>query len=173
MNENGTVVQYGSAEGDYITDVFTGKAVTFIDRAESNDAQPFFLALTLTAPHGGGARNGPATPAPRHAGMFAGEQAPRPPSFNEADVSDKPPAVRNQPLLTAAQVADIDYEYQTRLESLQAVDEGVGRIVEALAARGELGNTYIVFTSDNGYHLASTGSSTGSSRCTRRTSGCR
>lgn len=153
MNENGAVVQYRSAEEDYITDVFMGKAVDFIDRAEANDAQPFFLALTLTAPHGGGQRNGPATPAPRHAGMFAGATAPRTPSFNETDVSDKPPAVRNQPLLTGAQVAEIDYEYQTRLEAMQSVDEGIGRIVDTLAARGELDNTYIVFTSDNGYHL--------------------
>ncbi|HVK07645.1 MAG TPA: sulfatase, partial [Gemmataceae bacterium] len=153
MNENGTVVQYGADEEDYITDVFTGKAVDFIDRAETDDARPFFLTLTLTAPHGGNARNGPPTPAPRHAGMFAGATAPRTPSFNEADVSDKPPAVRNQPLLTDAQVADIDYEYQTRLESLQAMDEGIGRIIDTLAARGELDNTYVVFTSDNGYHL--------------------
>jgi Sulfatase len=126
--------------------------VDFINRAEANDAQPFFLQFTPTAPHGF-ERNGPATPAPRHVGMFAGAQAPRTPSFNEADVSDKPPAVRNLPLLTAAQIAAIDSEYQTRLEALQALDEGIGQIVDTLAAQGELENTYIVFTSDNGYHL--------------------
>lgn len=153
MNENGTVVQHRDREEDYITDVLTAKAVDFINRAEANDAQPFFLQFTATAPHAGAGRNGPATPAPRHAGMFAGVQAPRTPSFNEADISDKPPAVRNQPLLTAAQIAAIDHEHQTRIEALQAVDEGVARIVDTLAARGELENTYIVFTSDNGYHL--------------------
>jgi arylsulfatase A-like enzyme len=153
LNENGAVVQYGADEKDYITDVFTAKAVDFINRAEANDDQPFFLQFNPNAPHSGVNRNGPATPAPRHVGMFAGAQAPRTPSFNEADVSDKPPAVRNLPLLTAAQIAAIDQEYQTRIEALQAVDEGIGQIIDTLAARGELENTYVVFTSDNGYHL--------------------
>jgi len=153
LNENGTVVQYGAEEQDYITDVFTDKAVDFINRAEANDDQPFFLQFIPTAPHSGSLPNGPATPAPRHAGMFAGAQAPRTPSFNEADVSDKPPPIRNFPLLTDAQIAAIDHEYQTRLESLQSLDEGIARIIETLAANGELENTYIVFTSDNGYHL--------------------
>jgi arylsulfatase A-like enzyme len=153
LNENGAVVQYGTDEKDYITDVFTAKAVDFINRAEANDDQPFFLQFHPTAPHAGAGRNGPATPAPRHAGMFAGAQAPRTPSFNEADVSDKPPDVRNLPLLTAAQIAAIDNEYRTRIESLQALDEGIGQIIDTLAARGELQDTYVVFTSDNGYHL--------------------
>jgi N-acetylglucosamine-6-sulfatase len=153
LNENGTVVQYGAEEQDYITDVFTSKAVDFINRAEANDDQPFFLQYTPTAPHADNIPQGPATAAPRHVGMFAGVQAPRTPSFNEADVSDKPPPIRNFPLLTTAQIAAIDHEYQTRLESLQSLDEGIAQIVETLAARGELENTYIVFTSDNGYHL--------------------
>ncbi len=153
LNENGQVVQYGSAPEDYVTDVLTEKAIDFINRAESNDDQPFFLTFTPTAPYSGSVPNGPPTPAPRHVGMFAGAQAPRTPSFNEADVSDKPPPIRNFPLLTSAQIAAIDHEYQTRLESLQSLDEGIEQIVETLAARGELENTYIVFTSDNGYHL--------------------
>jgi N-acetylglucosamine-6-sulfatase len=33
------------------------------------------------------------------------------------------------------------------------VDESIERIIGALSARGELENTYIFFTSDNGYHL--------------------
>ena len=136
-----------------MTDVLTAEAVDFIDRAEANDAQPFFLTFTPGAPHGDRARNGPPVPAPRHAGMFAGAQAPRTPSFNEADISDKPPPIGTAPLLTAAQITAIDSEYQLRLEALQAVDEGIGRIIDTLAARGELDNTYIVYTSDNGYHL--------------------
>ena len=153
LNENGTVVAYGSDPEEYATDVLTNKVIDFIDRAEANDDQPFFLTFTPSAPHADSVPNGPATPAPRHAGMFAGAMAPRTPSFNEADVSDKPLPIRNFPLLTDTQIAAIDHEYQTRIESLQSLDEGIERIVEALAERGELENTYIVFTSDNGYHL--------------------
>src|SRR5262249_32795406 len=81
---------------------------------------------------------GPPTPALRHQGLFADAKAPRPPSFNEADMSDKPPALAALPLLSAAQVAAIDGEYRARLEALQAVDEGIERIVEALEELGEL-----------------------------------
>jgi N-acetylglucosamine-6-sulfatase len=153
LNENGTVVRYGGAPSDYSADVLTGKVVDFIERAEAEDAQPFFVFFAPSAPHGDGVPNGRATPAPRHKGMFQGVAAPRPPSFNEADVSDKPAPIRDLPPLTAQQIAGIDIEYQTRLEALQAVDEGIEKIVNTLAGHGELENTYIFFTSDNGYHL--------------------
>jgi arylsulfatase A-like enzyme len=151
LNENGTRVAYGNAPSDYSTDVLTEKVIDFIGRTEENE--PFFVFFAPAAPHGDGVPNGPATPAPRHKGMFAGTQAPRTPSFNEADVSDKPPAISSLPLLTAAQITAIDSEYQTRLESLQSVDEAVESIVNKLAALGQLENTYVIFTSDNGYHL--------------------
>lgn len=150
LNENGAQVVYGADPGDYSVDVLTQKVIDFIDRAED---EPFFVFFAPAAPHGDNVPNGPATPAPRHKGMFAGVQAPRRPSFNEADVSDKPPAISSLPLLTAAQITAIDSEYQTRLESLQSVDEAVESIVNRLAALGKLENTYLIFTSDNGYHL--------------------
>ncbi len=153
LNENGVDVQYGDSEQDYITDVFAEKAVDFLASAEENDDQHFFLFVAPTAPHNGMGRNGPPTPAPRHLGTFAGIQAPRPPSFNEADVSDKPPGFRDLPLLTPQQIEALDLEHQARVESLQSVDEAVEQIVTALELLGELDNTYIFFTSDNGYHL--------------------
>lgn len=151
LNENGTQIFYGSDPTDYSVDVLTHKVIDFIDRTAEHE--PFFVFFAPAAPHGDNVPNGPATPAPRHKGMFAGVRAPRPPSFNEADVSDKPPAISSLPLLTAAQIAAIDHEYQTRLESLQSLDEAVERIVNRLAALGKLENTYLIFTSDNGYHL--------------------
>ncbi len=90
VNENGSVVSYGSAPSDYITDVLAEKALAFIDSSEGSDDQPFFLVLSMNAPHSGVAPNGAPQPAPRHVGAFAHLSAPRPPSFNEADVSDKP-----------------------------------------------------------------------------------
>src|SRR5207253_4494905 len=86
---------------------------------------------------------------------------PTPPSFNEADVSDKPTSIRNRPLLTQARINAIRENYQQRLESLLAVDEGVAQIVQALQSTGALDNTYIVYTSDNGFlhgeHRVATG----------------
>lgn len=153
INDNGTVIHFGDQPEDYSTDVLTERVVSFLDQAESNDDQPFFAFFAPGAPHAHGMRNGPPIPAPRHLGTFDGLTAPRTPSFNEADVSDKPPHIRNLPLLTDVQIAAIDRQYQSRVESLQSVDEGVERIINALAERGELENTYIFFTSDNGYHL--------------------
>ena len=93
---------------------------------------------------------GHAKPAARHIGAFEGAPLPLPPSFNEADVSDKPLTIRNTQPMDASQVDSIHDFYRCELESLQAVDEGVQRIVDALAATGELDSTLLVFTSDNG-----------------------
>ena len=72
--------------------------------------------------------------------------------FNEADVSDKPAGIRNRPLMTRRRRSPrVRENYQQRLESLLAVDEAVGADRQPLAATGELDNTYIIFTSDNGF----------------------
>jgi N-acetylglucosamine-6-sulfatase len=153
MTENGRVVSYGARPEDYRTDVLTGKAVSFIEARPRNASPPFFIYFSVPAPHADRPGDGPAIPARRHLGALGDVSAPRPPSFNEADVDDKPTEIRQRPMLTDGQVAEIDEEYRTRVESLLAVDEAVERLVGALSARGELANTYIVFTSDNGYHL--------------------
>jgi N-acetylglucosamine-6-sulfatase len=157
VNENGTPRAYGAAPASYQTDVLTEKALAIV-RARAPQAQPFFLSLAYLAPHSGGPRetDDPANiatpvPAPRHRNRFAAEALPQPPSFNEADVSDKPAAIRNRPLLGPRRIAAIRESYQQRLESLLAVDEGVARIVGELERLGELNRTLIVFTADNGF----------------------
>lgn len=147
LNENGTSVSYGHADADYLTDVISDKAVDFIRRSVTDHpTQPFFAYVATYAPHL------PATPAPRHADTFPGLRAPRTGSFNEADVSDKPAWVRDAPLLTDEQVALIDEQYRKRRQSLLAVDDLVKRVIDTLTELGQLENTYVFFTSDNGYH---------------------
>jgi N-acetylglucosamine-6-sulfatase len=157
LNENGTTVNYGTGVANYQTDVYARKAVGLI-AAQAADPRPFFLSVAFLAPHAGGPRDpddpaGQATPspAPRHRNLFRTQPLPAPPSFNEADVSDKPAAIRNRPLLTTARINKIRENYQQRLESLLAVDEAVAQIVNQLAAIGKLDQTYIIFTSDNGF----------------------
>ncbi len=146
LNENGKQVAYGKTPQDYGTDVYFGKALDFIKRSAQGN-QPYFIYLAPYAPHA------PYTPAPRHANLFPGVKAPRTPNYNEADVSDKPAYIRDRPLLNQKQETTIDEAYRKRLQALQAVDEGIKAIVDQLKANGQLNNTYIFFTSDNGYHL--------------------
>jgi hypothetical protein len=83
--------------------------------------------------------------------MFASMPLPTSAAFNEVDVSDKPVGIRNRPLLTPTRINAIRENYQQRLESLLAVDEGVAQIVQALQTTGQLDDTYVVYTSDNGF----------------------
>jgi arylsulfatase A-like enzyme len=85
---------------------------------------------------------------------MANARLPRPRSFNEPDISDKPAfRRRHSPRLTHAAIAQITANYRARRESLLAVDEGVRDIVGALKRNGVLDRTYILFTSDNGFLL--------------------
>jgi len=146
LNENGKQVDYGATPQDYGTDVYAGKALKFI--ADSAKAKkPFFLYLAVYAPHG------PATVAPRYEGMFADVQVPRSPAFNQSDVSKMPRYIQRLPLLSEEEITSADRYRGKRLASLQAVDEAIGKILKTLEETGELANTYVVFTSDNGFHL--------------------
>jgi N-acetylglucosamine-6-sulfatase len=162
MNQQGRVVFHGSTPGQYQSDFYTAKAVDFITRRGRTAAaggKPFFLFVTYLAPHWGYTVEPgdplslqTAVPAPRHKGRFAGQSLPASPAFNEADMSDKPASMRSRVPLTPAQVSDLQVAYQQRLESLLAVDEGVGRIINALQGVGVLQNTLVIYTSDHGWY---------------------
>jgi arylsulfatase A-like enzyme len=124
LNENGEVNSYGKRPKDYINDVLSNKAIEYI-RGSVDSSDPFFLYLAPPAPHL------PATPAKRHRNAFAEEEAPRPPSFNEEDVSDKPLWLRNRQRISEAEVSNIDKRYHRRLESLLAVDEMVASLIKS------------------------------------------
>lgn len=146
LNENGKQVTYRNAPADYGTDVYANKAMDFIKRM-ARDGKPFFVYYSAYAPHE------PATPAPRHANLFADVKAPRTPNFNESDVSDKPQYLRSRQPLADKDIAEIDQVYRKRLQSLMAVDDAIENIVETLRSSNQLDNTYIFFASDNGFHL--------------------
>jgi N-acetylglucosamine-6-sulfatase len=85
--------------------------------------------------------------------VFADLQLPRPPSFNEPDISDKSRFFADNPLLSEADIESLQQKYRLRIQSLQSVDDLVEAIVQKLEATGQLDNTYIFFASDNGFHL--------------------
>src|SRR5215204_2300262 len=152
LSENGKIVSYDPGSF-YMTDVLTDRAVDFIHDPNGHvpsfllPNRPFFMWLGTTAPHQ------PADPAPRHADALPDLSMPRPPSFDEDDVSDKPAWIRDNPPLDPEQIAYAEDLYRKRLQSMLAVDDMIGRLLDALRKSGELDNTYVFFTSDNGFHF--------------------
>lgn len=145
INDDGTIKHYGTSESDYKTDVLSRETEAFISDSVSQ-SKPFFAYVAPIAPHL------PSRPAPRDAHTYDGLKAPRLSSFDEAVVSDKPPWIRQLPNLTPDQIAAIDKRHEYRVESLQAVDDLVEGVVDTLNGTGAMGNTYVFFTSDNGWH---------------------
>jgi arylsulfatase A-like enzyme len=151
VSDNGSPVAYGSAPSDYQTDVLAGRAEDFIrEWHERGDARPFFLSLAPLAPHLESVCEPlRVRPAPRHEGSVA-LPLPRPPSFNERAMGDKPAWMRR---LSPLPPATLQSMYADRIASLRAVDDMVGRLARRLRASGAAGRTAVFFTSDNGYLL--------------------
>jgi N-acetylglucosamine-6-sulfatase len=141
-----SIAFYGGESSDYQTDAFRDKAIDFLEHLGTNQ-QPFMLNVWFNAPHG------PFEPAPRHLFAQSTLSLPALPGFNEKDISDKPRWLRKQARRRLSRNAKglIASERRRRMEQLLSVDEAVGRIVNYLAGRGLLNDTYIVFTSDNGF----------------------
>ena len=142
LDVDGEIESFGSEPDDYSTDVLAERALRFI---ETHRAEPFFVVLSLFAPHL------PAIPADRHMGSLAGLPPARPPNFQEADLSGKPLWIRFQKTI-ASPASAIDAFRIDQLETLAAVDEAVEALSNLLDELGLTDNTVVVFTSDNGYH---------------------
>lgn len=153
--DKGPAGAYKSLPG-YQTDTIGALASDFVTR-NAPAAEPFFLYASLVAPHDGTPRTDDPSwftnPSPyvdaRYVDRFAG-QGTGDPSFNEANVSDKP--LRPPPLSTTEIQSLVEQNAQRREAELSARDQVI-RIIHALRASGELDNTYLMFTSDNGYIL--------------------
>jgi N-acetylglucosamine-6-sulfatase len=152
LASNGRLLHYGPDA--YLTDVLGDIAVQLVDRLAGDE--PFYLELAPAAPHTGRVAPGeppirPIVPE-RHEDAFADEPLPDTPALFEEDLSDKPAWVqeaggdRGQARRDAAVG-----QYRAQLRSLLSVDESVAALLDALDAAGELDDTIVVFTSDNGY----------------------
>ena len=153
ISENGTLTHFGHEAADYSTDVLKNRALRFI-KDQAGSATPFFMLITPKAPHGQLDKEEglvSAIPSPSYARAFADTKLPTTPAFNEADVSDKPPKLARRPSLDDAAKNHIEASYRAELQSLQSVDDLVGAVVDELQSTGKLGNTMIIYTSDNGY----------------------
>jgi N-acetylglucosamine-6-sulfatase len=144
LNIDGAIHRFGHAPRDYLTDVIARRGVRFIDQSAAM-GRPFFLELSTFAPHT------PYVPAPRDAHLFGGLMAPRPPSF-DALPTDPPSWLAGHAPLTLLQLDRINRVFRRRVQDVQAVDNMISAVRTALQNNGLAGNTYIVFSSDNGLH---------------------
>ncbi|KAI1640626.1 alkaline-phosphatase-like protein [Biscogniauxia mediterranea] len=155
-----------SYEGQHSVDVLAKKALGLLD--EANEAgKPFFLGIAPVSPHANlwspAFKHGnhseltdinfePPVPAKRHAHLFKGVKVPRTENFNP----DKPSGaswIRKLPKQSQENVDYNDHFYVQRLRTLQGVDEIVDQLVHRLEDLGILRNTYIIYSTDNGYHI--------------------
>lgn len=147
MNENGRLVTYTKDAEDYSTDVLRDRALEFIE-LNAHRRLPFFLFISPYAPHG------PSDPAPRHADLYPDLAYPKSPSFHEEDTSDKPSIIRELRQTGGLfETEEADALFVRRVQTMQAVDEMVADIIQLLEENGQLENTYVFFTSDNGFHM--------------------
>ncbi|OAA37401.1 arylsulfatase precursor [Metarhizium rileyi] len=140
--------------GAYSTDLVANRSVEFLgDAIEAR--KPFFLGVAPIAPHAetvGDAFEAP-VPAKRHENLFPDVKVPRWPSFN-ARAAGAVSYFRNLPQLAHDQIDYMDTFYRRRLQSLQAVDDLIEAIMAKLESHADmLANTYLFYTSDNGYHI--------------------
>jgi arylsulfatase A-like enzyme len=133
------------------TDKFNQLAVE--ELAATSPEQPFYMQVDYTSPHGDFRRPAGPQPATRDIGRFAGAPLPdsRAEGFNEGNVNDKPRFIREAPYLSATEIHTYRVYYDNCLAALISVDEGVKQIIDELGALHRLSNTYVIFTSDNGF----------------------
>ncbi len=155
----------------YITDVLTDRAVSVI---ESDRDRPFFIYIGHKAIHpdaiqlddGSVDLSQPRAymPAPRHRGRYEESVFTRRPNVlsSHEELTGKPALRRaltakaSDEMVAMFGMDELDFgtseeTIRRRAEMMLAVDEGVGRIVAALETKGILDETFILFTSDNGF----------------------
>ncbi|XP_029300100.1 glucosamine (N-acetyl)-6-sulfatase (Sanfilippo disease IIID), b [Cottoperca gobio] len=145
ISVNGKEEKHGdSYEKDYFTDLITNRSLHFLD--DRSPQHPFFLMLSPPAPHS------PWTAAPQYQKEFNDVKAPRDGSFDKPG-KDKHWLLR-QPVnpMPESSLTFLDSVYKKRWQTLLSVDDMVELLVKKLESIKELDNTYIFYTSDNGYH---------------------
>jgi arylsulfatase A-like enzyme len=140
----------------YLSSWIAKQSTELIDQLAGDD-KPYYLQINELAPHveaereiSKGRCGGEAVPAPQDARRFADVGLPNSPSINERDISDKPDFVAQKAPLTKEQLAELELRYECRLEAIRSLDRTIGTIMHAIDDSGEMNDTVIVFSSDNG-----------------------
>jgi arylsulfatase A-like enzyme len=173
LNDNG--VEFDNYAGQYQSRVYGQLSKEVVTTRAASD-QPFFFYLSFTAPHHGGPTD-PDDPAPvtnntgseqdfptpyipeavRGSLDDVVHQAPGADWYRALAPQDKPEYLRGIPPMNDAEKAAMLEVTRQRAESISVVDQEVARMIRALDRTGELEETLIMLTSDNGYFLGEQG----------------
>lgn len=145
--------------GEYNTDLVKNKSLGFLDDAADNfNTRPFFLFTMLVGPHTEVVPTGncvvftPPVPAQRHAHLYPDAKIPRAKSFNPSSPKNIS-YLKDMPRLNSTVADYLDEFYRMRLRALASVDDMVDDICAKFEQRDLLDNTYVIYTTDNGYHM--------------------
>ena len=133
----------------YITDELTNYALEWLGARKGD--KPFMLYLSHKAAHA------EFIPAERHRGRYQDKTFAPPKTMDPANVQGAPMWVQNQRNswhgVDFPYHSDLDIEeyYKRYAETLLAVDEGLGQVMDLLKKRGWLDSTLIIFMGDNGF----------------------
>lgn len=144
LNVNGTIIKKANGPEDFLNDVLTTDATTWLRET----TEPFFLLFSSYNPHV------PAPASPRNAGSHAGATVPQPAAFNARGAAE-PSWLRKVPTMGPRKIAALNGLWTRRLESAESIADSYEAIVQELQESGRLDSTLIIVTSDNGYHAGS------------------
>ncbi|XP_033097814.1 putative extracellular sulfatase Sulf-1 homolog isoform X2 [Anneissia japonica] len=153
INRNGQIHRHGyDYYRDYFPDLITNDSLTFFHLSKKNYPNlPVAMVLSYPGPHG------PEDGAPMYQHLFEGNHLHRTPTWNYMENSDKHWIIQVMEEMSDLEIAFTDALQRKRLITLMSVDDAIQRLCQKLESLGELDNTYIIFTSDHGYHLGQFG----------------
>jgi extracellular sulfatase Sulf len=153
INMNGKKIKHGfDYHKDYYPDLIANDSIAFLRQSKKNSAhKPVMLTMSFPAPHG------PEDSAPQYSHLFFNVTTHHTPSYDYAPNPDKQWILQVTKKMQPIHKQFTDLLMTKRLQTLQSVDAAVQLVVEELEALGELDNTYIIYTSDHGYHLGQFG----------------